>query len=517
VKADFESQPDDSPEIDRYQVLLEAGTTLLSNLEERESFSAISNFLQTVVQPDFASLGLYEESTHCLHRHVLEAPLAQEFAGPVAIVPVAEAPCGPAFLRGEVQLLARNDLLASGSHFLRRLLEVGIRSACFLPLIARRGPQGTLNLGSTRDNAFTLQDESFLRKVAIHIAIALDNVRAYREVAELTRKLKQEKLYPQDEIRAAHDFDEIVGQSPALKQVLTQVLTVASSDAPVLLLGETGTGKELIARTIHRMSARKDASFIKLNCASVPTGLLESELFGHEKGTFIGAISQKIGRLELADRGTLFLEEVGDVPLELQPKLLHVLQAGEFERLGGTGTIKSDVRVIAATARDLGESVAAGEFRSDLYYRLNVFPLDLPPLRDRGQDIRLLARYFMHKFARSRNKQIETIPREAMRALESWHWPGNVRELANLIERSVILSQGTTLSVPLAELNLQYVPPSQDATLQKLEREHILRVLRETGGDISGAHGAAPRLGMKPATLHSRMQKLGITRSDYQS
>jgi len=264
------------------------------------------------------------------------------------------------------------------------------------------------------------------------------------------------------------------------------------------------------------MSSRKDASFIKLNCAAIPTGLLESELFGHEKGAFTGAISAKIGRLELADKGTLFLDEVGDIPLELQPKLLRVLQDQEFERLGGVRTIRVNIRLIAATNRDLGKSVAAREFRSDLYYRLHVFPVHMPPLRERGKDIELLVRYFVQKFSRRMNKQIETIPTETMNALTHWEWPGNVRELENFIERSVILSENTILNVPLSELRPR-LQDRQDGTLESLEREHILRVLRETGGVISGLHGAAARLGMKRTTLQSRMQKMGITRSDYEN
>jgi formate hydrogenlyase transcriptional activator len=292
---------------------------------------------------------------------------------------------------------------------------------------------------------------------------------------------------------------------------------VAPLAATVLILGETGTGKELIARAIHRMSSRKDGSFIKLNCAAIPTGLLESELFGHEKGAFTGAVSAKIGRLELADKGTLFLDEVGDIPLELQPKLLRVLQDQEFERLGGVRTIRVNIRLIAATNRDLGKSVAAREFRSDLYYRLHVFPVRMPPLRDRGKDIELLVRYFVQKFSRRMNKQIETIPTETMNALARWEWPGNVRELENFIERSVILSEGSILNVPLSELRPTYEGARNDATLERLEREHILRVLRETGGVISGMHGAAAKLGMKRTTLQSRMQKMGISRLDYEN
>jgi len=319
----------------------------------------------------------------------------------------------------------------------------------------------------------------------------------------------------EDEIRSELNFEEIVGESATLKQVLDQARTVAPSDATVLILGETGTGKELIARAIHRMSSRKNASFVKLNCAAIPAGLLESELFGHEKGAFTGAVSQKMGRLEVADKGTLFLDEVGELPLEVQPKLLRVLQDHEFERLGSTRTIRVDIRLIAATNRDLAKSVAGRQFRSDLYYRLNVFPIRMPELRERKEDIPLLVRYLVQKFARRMNKHIETIPAETMNALASWEWPGNVRELENFIERSVILSQGPILRVPLVELNLATEDAHSDSTLESLQRENIIRVLRETGGVLGGPRGAAARLGLKRTTLQYKMQKLGIAREEY--
>jgi len=319
----------------------------------------------------------------------------------------------------------------------------------------------------------------------------------------------------EDEIRSELNFEEIVGESATLKQVLDQARTVAPSDATVLILGETGTGKELIARAIHRMSSRKNASFVKLNCAAIPAGLLESELFGHEKGAFTGAVSQKMGRLELADKGTLFLDEVGELPLEVQPKLLRVLQDHEFERLGSTRTIRVDIRLIAATNRDLAKSVAGRQFRSDLYYRLNVFPIRMPELRERKEDIPLLVRYLVQKFARRMNKHIETIPAETMNALASWEWPGNVRELENFIERSVILSKGPILRVPLVELNLATEDAHSDSTLESLQRENIIRVLRETGGVLGGPRGAAARLGLKRTTLQYKMQKLGIAREEY--
>jgi formate hydrogenlyase transcriptional activator len=504
-------------EKERLQMLLEVGTTLMSNLDVQQLFPEISGLIRRVVRQDFASVTLYEEAHRCLRVYAQDSPLADELITPGAVVPIAESAAGSAFLTGETKVSSREELVALGSPVVSRLLELGIRSFCSIPLITRKSKLGTLNLGSTADHAFASQDITFLKQVAAQVAIALDNARAYREIAELTDKLKKEKLYLQDEIRSVLHFEEIVGESPALKHVLTQVNTVAPLDATVLILGETGTGKELIARAIHRMSSRKDSSFIKLNCAAIPTGLLESELFGHEKGAFTGAVSAKIGRLELADKGTLFLDEVGDIPLELQPKLLRVLQDQEFERLGGVRTIRVNIRLIAATNRDLAKSVAAREFRSDLYYRLHVFPVHMPPLRERAKDVELLVRYFVQKFSRRMNKQIETIPTETMNALIRWEWPGNVRELENFIERSVILSEGTILNVPLSELRPAYQCAGHDTTLESLEREHILRILRETGGVISGMRGAAARLGMKRTTLQSRMQKMGITRVDYEN
>ena len=335
-----------------------------------------------------------------------------------------------------------------------------------------------------------------------------------KRAEEALRESAEEKLYLEEELRTEYNFEEIVGESAALKRILKQVETVAPTDATVLILGETGTGKELIARAIHHLSPRRERTFVKLNCAAIPGGLLESEIFGHEKGAFTGAISQKIGRLELAQRGTFFLDEVGDIPLELQPKLLRALQEKEFERLGSTRTIPVDVRLLAATNRDLEQMLKERQFRSDLYYRLRVFPITVPPLRERPQDISILVHYFAQKHARRMNKKIDTITPEAMQALTEWHWPGNVRELENFIERGVILSPGPVLQVPLAELKGAQSESAPSSTLEAAEREHILRVLRETKGVISGPSGAAARLGLNRTTLNSKMRKLGISRQD---
>lgn len=353
------------------------------------------------------------------------------------------------------------------------------------------------------------------RNGRILIAVVRD-LSERKRFEEALRRSEDEKRYLEEELITTHQFDEIIGDAPGLKRVLKQAETVAPTDATVLILGETGTGKELIARAIHNLSPRRDHPFVKLNCSAIPAGLLESELFGHERGAFTGAISQRIGRLELAHEGTLFLDEIGDLPLELQPKILRALQEKEFERVGSTRTIPVNVRLLAATNRDLARMVESREFRSDLYYRLKVFPVQLPPLRERVEDIPFLVKYFVDLHSRRMNRRIETIPTDVMQALARWRWPGNIRELENFIERAVILSTGPTLRAPLAELQqTAVVEPEASQNFHAAEREHILRVLRETKGHISGPNGAAERLGLKRTTLNSKMKKLGIKRSDY--
>jgi PAS domain S-box-containing protein len=337
-----------------------------------------------------------------------------------------------------------------------------------------------------------------------------------KEAEEALRRSEQEKLYLEEEFNTEYRFEDIIGESVGLMRVLKHVETVAATDVTVLIQGETGTGKEAIARAIHQLSARNERTLVKLNCAAIPTGLLESELFGHEKGAFTGAIDRKIGRLELADKGTLFLDEIGDLPLELQPKILRALQEKEFERLGSTQTIPVNVRLVASTNRDLTQMVADKQFRSDLYYRLRVFPIMLPPLRERREDIPLLVRYFVDKHSRQLYKKIETVPSDTIRALKQWDWPGNIRELENFIERAVILTNGPVLRAPLSELEVPVeTMPVQDSSLESNEREHILHVLRETKGKVAGPHGAAARLGLIRTTLNSKMKKLGIQRKDY--
>ena len=502
----------------RLETLLHVNSALVSSLDIQKLFREISASIRRMVRQDYTHLALYDKAKDAMQFYVLDAGDNPALVLPEALVPLSECPAGIAFRQGETTRFSRDDLQLIASNYTRALLEKRVRSMCCFPLMSRGRKLGTLGLASLTDETPSEDDMVLLTQIASQIAIAVDNARAYDEIAKLKDKLSKEKLYLEDEIRAQHNFGEVVGNSPALREVLKQVEIAAPSDATVLVLGETGTGKELIARAVHRLSQRREGNFIKLNCAAIPTGLLESELFGHEKGAFTGAISQKVGRLELADKGTLFLDEIGEIPMELQPKLLRVLQDHEFERLGGIRTIRVSVRLVAATNRDLAQAVAERQFRSDLYYRLNVFPIRLPPLRERTGDIPMLVRYFVQKFARRMGKQIESIPTELIRDLEQWHWPGNIRELENFIERSVILTQRATFFAPMAELRVSSPERSRKlGTLEDVEREYILRTLRESGGVIAGVHGAAARLGMKRTTLQSRMQKLGITREEYEA
>jgi len=505
-------------ERDRLRMLLEINNTLVAHLELHDLFSGISAALRRAFRHDYSSLSLYNAEENNFVIRALDLPNGRGLIREGMSFGFG-TPAARAFATRKPLLVSRLDPETFPSEIIRLLVAEGMRSGCWLPLLSRDRVLGTLNVLSRREDAFTQEDLELLRQVSNQVAIAVDNGLAFRQIAELKDKLAEEKLYLEDEIRSQYNFEEIIGESVVWKRVLEQVETVAPTDSTALILGETGTGKELIARAIHNLSGRHERTFVKLNCAAIPTGLLESELFGHEKGAFTGAITQKVGRVELADHGTLFLDEVGDIPPELQPKLLRVLQEREFERLGSTRTLKVDVRLIAATNRDLAKMVADREFRSDLFYRLNVFPIQLPPLRERGKDIPLLVRYFAQKHAESKGKQIERIPAESMQALERWHWPGNVRELENLIERAVILSRGNVLNVPLAELKAgpEAAPADDDsvATLEDAERDHILKALREARGLISGPQGAAARLGLKRTTLNSKMRKLGISRKDY--
>jgi formate hydrogenlyase transcriptional activator len=494
----------------RQQVSLEISRLLASKWDPEHTFARVSAYLRRILRQEYAALALHDEKTGKLVRQAMDFPLGRSSRAGEEI----SVASGKALHQRSPLILTSAEVQGSDPQIASSLVTEGIKSLCCIPLLRAKDSLGVLVLGSTRANAFRNDDLNLLNQVAAQLTIALENARITREVRQLKRKLDQEKSYLEGQTRTLPQFEEIVGQSRALREVLEHALVVAPSDATVLILGETGTGKGLIAQAIHQSSARKGRRFVGLNCAAIPTGLLESELFGHEKGAFTGAVSQKIGRLELADKGTLFLDEIGDIPMELQPKLLRILQDHEFERLGGTKTIKVDLRLIAATNRDLGKSVVNKEFRNDLFYRLNVFPIRMPSLRERREDIPLLIRHFVRKFAERMGRVIETIPTETMEALVNWYWPGNVRELENFIERSVILTEGTALNAPLHELT-QPTKDSSTASLAETEREHIIRVLRETGGVVSGPGGAAQRLGLKRTTLQSKMQRLGITRRDY--
>ena len=505
-------------ERDRLSLLLEVNNALVSTLDLHQLLFAISACLRRVMNHDYASLALYEPAAQQVRLQAFDFPLGKGLLHEEMVFPIEGTPSGEVIVTRKPLIVSSANLKSYDPKVSRLFLDEGLQSGCIVPLITANRVLGTLSLSSVRASAFTQPDADLLMRVANQVAIAIENALAFREIADLKNKLADEKLYLEEEIRTEYTFEEIVGESLALKRVLSQVETVAATDSTVLVLGETGTGKEVIARAIHDLSLRRERTFVKVNCAAIPTGLLESELFGHEKGAFTGAIAQKVGRFEFAHRGTLFLDEVGDIPLELQPKLLRVLQEREFERLGGNRTLHVDVRVVAATNRDLAQMVEDRLFRSDLYYRLNVFPIVVPPLRERADDIPLLIRYFAQKHARRMDRHIETIPAEEMEALTRYHWPGNVRELENLIERAVILARGPALHVPLPEdrLSAEAGTPSP-VTLEAAERDHILRALRGTNWVIAGPHGAAARLGMKRTTLQSRMAKLGISRPDRNS
>ncbi|MGH7147080.1 MAG: sigma 54-interacting transcriptional regulator [Nitrospiraceae bacterium] len=506
-------QQDLARERDRLRLLLEVNNAVVSRLDLRDVFAATTASLHRVMPHEIASLYLYDPDNEVFRRHALDSPRGKGLLKEGLVGPIDSTPAGPAFRTGKAALFDENDLKRLNSEIGRLLLAEGVKSGCCVPLLSHNRVLGTLNIGSFRESVFTQDEVDLLSQVGSQVAIAVENALAYQQITELKDKLAKEKLYLEDEIRIEYNFEEIIGDSPALKRVLKQVEIVAPTDSTVLILGETGTGKELIARAIHNLSGRQERTFVKLNCAAIPSGLLESELFGHERGAFTGAIAQKVGRFELADKATLFLDEIGDIPLELQSKLLRVLQEQEFERLGSTRTIKINARLVAATNRNLAEMVAGKEFRNDLYYRLNVFPLTVPALRDRREDIPLLVRYFAQKFARRMNKKIDSISTESMTTLSRYHWPGNIRELENLIERAVILSQGAELYVPLAELKAVTSAETQPITsLEAAERDHIMRALQAAKWIIGGPAGAAAKLGMKRTTLQSKMQKLSISR-----
>ena len=526
----------------RLHLLLNLTNQITSNLDLQEVLQAISAHIREVMLGDLAGIGLPDEESGKLRIYALDLPESPGIVKEDMLISLAR-PEKAAFetLKPSFANTSNPDDFGPEVHAHNALLTEQ-KTVCNIPLVNRGRALGLLKIGRTAEHPYDADEIQFLTQVGGQIAIAIENALAFEEITRLKNKLAEEKLYLEEEFRSEMGFERIIGSSPALKHVLQLVETVAPSDSTVLLLGETGTGKELIARAIHERSRRKERTFVKLNCAAIPTGLLESELFGHEKGAFTGAITQKVGRMELADQGTLFLDEVGDIPAEIQPKLLRVLQEREFERLGSTHTRKVNVRIVAATNRDLEKMVADREFRNDLYYRLNVFPIRIPPLRDRREDIPLLVSYFVQKCAKQMQKRIESVPVSAMKGLTAWDWPGNIRELENFVERAVILTRGKSLEAPLSELRKsRFDGSAQDLSSRSeddisrivretvasmkgksMESEHskkqhheIVRALTECKGRVGGSEGAAARMGISRTTLISRMKRLGINPYDY--
>jgi len=520
------------------ELLLNLTARITSSLDLREVLRAIAANIREVIHADGVTVALPDVESGRARVFAVDFPHGNGVIKEELLCPLtAEAKTSMDTLQPVVIDLRERNELAPDTYDI--VTAEGVEALCIIPLVNRGRALGLLSILRRRNNPFTSEDVDFLSRASGQIAIAVENALTYREISELKDKLAQEKIYLEEEIRNELGFEQIIGNSAALKHVLQLVETAAPSDSTVLLLGETGTGKELIARAIHDRSRRKQRTLVKLNCAAIPTGLLESELFGYEKGAFTGAINQKVGRLELADQGTLFLDEVGDIPTEMQPKLLRSLQEREFERLGSTHTRKLNVRLVAATNRDLEKMVANKEFRSDLYYRLNVFPIRIPPLRDRREDIPLLVSYFVQKFAKEMQKTIEAIPAAAMKGLTAWDWPGNIRELENFIERAVLLTRGKSLEAPLAELrktNMEGFPHADLPEVKKIaaertdsrtdkssvadeyarkQRDQIVEALTTCLGRVGGADGAAARLGMNRTTLQSRMKKLGIYAKQY--
>jgi len=521
------------------ETLLRITNAVVSKLEMKDLLEEVAVSVRSVVGNQYCSLVLLDAATDTLRWEAVHFPGREDVISPGTIKPMDDSPASTSFRTRKPFVVDYPHLCKLARTFQpsRALLQAGLRCLCSVPLIARDRPLGVLSVGHTDRNNISPEDVDLLVEIAGQVAIAADNAMAYHQITQMKERLASEKEYLQEEIRDDSNFEEIVGHSRGLAKVLAQVEMVAESDCPVLILGETGTGKELIARAIHNLSTRRSRSLVKLNCAAIPTGLLESDLFGHEKGAFTGAISKKIGRLELAHQGTLFMDEIGDIPLELQPKLLRALQEQEFERLGSSRLLRVDVRIISATNRDLQDMISKKEFRSDLFYRLNVFPIEIPPLRERSEDIPPLLKTFTERYARRLKRNITHIPPEAVAAMMRYDWPGNVRELEHVVQRAVVISRGTTLELdpsgfrssaaPHGEAMSAHlvnsnaapgkVPPvSEDltGTLNQMERDCILRALRETNGVIAGPKGAAVRLGLKRTTLVARMQRLNISRED---
>ena len=508
VRTELESQRT------KLRLILDLNNSVVANLRLRDVPQSISPSIRKVMRLDSVAVILPDKEGRTIKLYALDFPNSKGLVQLDMVTPFDGSVSGQVLRSGKAWVGDVGELPKSGIDH-QIALEEGLQTLCLLPLSRGNRVLGALCLARLQKNAFTQPDVDFLSQIAGQIAIAIDNALAYRQISELKDQLTQEKLYLEGELRSEMNFEEIIGNSAALRKVLHQVEAVAPTGSTVLIYGETGTGKELIARAVHNLSDRCSNAFVKLNCAAIPTGLLESELFGHERGSFTGAITQRIGRFELASPGTIFLDEVGEIPLDLQPKLLRVLQEREFERLGSSRTLRTDARLIAATNRDLGAMVGEQTFRSDLFYRLNVFPIRVPALRERTEDIPFLVRHFAQHFACGMKKKIDTISSETMSALVRYPWPGNIREMQNVIERAVILSRGPVLHIPSADLKPR-IPDGGEmngfATLEEVERRHILSVLEQTNWVFAGPNGAAVRLGIKRPTLQFRMQKLGITR-----
>src|SRR5271169_4036705 len=496
----------------RLRLLLDLTKSMVATVELNDVLRKVTVGARRVMRSDVAVVALLDSETGRLHVSAFDfsdgTMLDDE-----AVNSSVEILGARVFSTGKPWAGHAGDLVQIGVEADPKLAAAGFRNSCVLPLATRDQVLGILALSKREKTGYTQDEVDFLMQVSSQVAIAVENALVHGEVRKLKDSFGEERVYLEGEIQSELNFEEIVGRSSALQRVLRQVEVVAPTDSGVLIQGETGTGKELIARAIHNLGSRRDQPFIKLNCVAIPSGLLESELFGHEKGAFTGAIMRKAGRFEVADKGTLFLDEVGDIPLELQPKLLRVLQEHEFERLGSTRTQQVDVRVIAATHRDLRQMVEDGKFRTDLFYRLHVFPLSVPPLRDRREDIPILVRHYVDKYARRMNRRIETIPSHAMEVFANYSWPGNVRELQNFIERAVILSPGSVLRPPLTELKQSSLPSAKSnlSTAEEAERDRVLQAIRASNWVIGGPNGAAARLGMKRTTLAYRIRKLNIS------
>jgi formate hydrogenlyase transcriptional activator len=503
-------------ERDRLKLLLEINNHIVSKLDINELFRSASESIRTYFRNDFTGFWLIDKQSNHLECIVLDFPSGKGSLTAVLKTELSDTDHGK--LRAHVpELLSVEEIEMLPAGIVERLKAESIASMAIAPMSTAGGPLGLITMGSRQPNKFGQQDLDLLSQISNQIALAVDNAIAYGRVTEARDRLEEERLYLESEIRSEYSFEDIVGKSAALRKVLDQIAIVAPTGSTVLLHGETGTGKELFARAIHNRSPRRERTFVRLNCAAIPSGLVESELFGHEKGAFTGALIQKRGRFELADHGSLFLDEIGDISLDLQPKLLRALQEQEFERLGSTRTIHVDVRLIAATHRDLQSMIRNNQFREDLFYRLNVFPIEIPPLRERREDISLLVHYFVLRASRQMQKRIRSVPKQAMEALANADWPGNIRELENFIERCVILTPGEELNVPRAELKRAATRSiaSGAATFEQAERQVIIDALKVASGKISGRGGAAERLGLKRTTLQNKMRKLNVSRSDY--